>query len=322
VQLAIAADRNETTIQGQESSAASSAASTAATLAGQENQAEISRLSQIEQNARDAEKVSFWNPDYNKDDPNSPKVNTFDLVGGKAVDSAGNPVSTDNLTPYKAVSPNSMNATDVIGYRAKAEIDEEFDIKEEKRKAAAIKQLENEELAGKIDNTIWRSTAQRQILESPYLDQGVGYNFDALIGQYGQGPDGPAIQDLQTQLAAETVAGLVPAIAAAKLTPVSDKDMAAMKEQFVTAKTQPYGIIGFIARVNRNILSNQFDEGIAAGTHSEAQKDAYIKDLDASIIRSAGRNGYPDAEMVKNGISQGYIDYIRETDRRNQARGG
>ena len=89
-----------------------------------------------------------------------------------------------------------------------------------------------------------------------------------------------------------------------------------LKEEFVRAMNQPYGIIGFHASKGREALSKQFDIALQEGTHTAEDKDEIMKDYDATLIRSSAVQGYPDWQLINNGIDPEYIKYIREVDRR------
>jgi hypothetical protein len=171
-----------------------------------------------------------------------------------------------------------------------------------------------DEAAGGVANLQQRAGAPASILLNPLLPDAAGYNPQALLGRFGQGPKGAEIQDLQRQIASEQLGGLIPALAAADLTPVSDTDVKKLERKYTDAFTQPYGLVGFYAKEARPTFEQKYDEAIAAGKYTEADKAEYIKGLDTTLIRAAKLHGYPDHELIAAGVDPEYIRYVRMMD--------
>jgi hypothetical protein len=153
------------------------------------------------------------------------------------------------------------------------------------------------------------------ILEDPMLDAAMGWGGQSLLGEVGVGPEGAAVQDLQRRIRSDQLGGLIPALAEAKLTPVSDTDFKKLAAKYVSVRDQPYALVGFHATEGRALWNRKFDEAIEAGSLTEADREAALRNLDATLIRSAAMHNYPDSKLIQNGVDPEYIEYIRLLDK-------
>lgn len=140
-------------------------------------------------------------------------------------------------------------------------------------------------------------------INNPLLDQAVGFGPGRFAGEFGLGPDGEAVQSLQRNINTVMVDNLVPALKEAELKPVSDTDMKVIKSKFAQLGTQPFGHVEFVTNDYRKIWDRQFDRGIADGTHTQAQKDAYMDRLDNGVIRAAIQWDVPKQVLIQNGVN-------------------
>ena len=148
-------------------------------------------------------------------------------------------------------------------------------------------------------------------LDAPFLEEAVGMSANTLAGSVGLGNfgKGAQVQSTQRQIQQNVVNNLVPALTAAKLTPVSDKDLAKMESQFANAGTQPYGHVEFAVNNFRPLFDRKFDEAIRDGVQTPEAKAEYMLNLDKQIAKSAVLYGYPAEELRKAGVDPEIIEW-------------
>jgi len=289
----IARDRNLTTTRGQDLTAGT-------TIRGQDLTAGTAAATQRNANLRDVETVSFFNPKAGE--PGEAPTLSYYLRGGRVEDGSGNEVDISKLTPYKALSPQALDVTGVKVKPTAAQIEEE-------QNAAAALQSSR----GRFSNLDNLATYSRQEAKDF-----TGYNPQALLAEFGQGPEGVKAQQFAKMTATEEVGGLLPAIKAAKLTPVSDNDVKIVREQFVNARDQPETIAQFYAYGGRQFMDATIQNSIKMGDITPAEGQQLQQDYDKKAGTLAIKWGYDPQQLIVAGMDPELVRFLVEAKKRDE----
>lgn len=122
----------------------------------------------------------------------------------------------------------------------------------------------------------------------------------------GGNEKGDQIQSLQKNFSTALIDGTGARMEEINLKPMSDPDRKFLGEDLPTANTQPYGWVDWGVNRYRALLNKKFDEGIAAGTHTESQKLDYMFALDKALASQALHEGtnYPIEKLLSRGVSE------------------
>ena len=274
---AIADAGNNVTMRGQDMSGQQAAA----VLAGQ--------------NARDVTLPSFFNP--RAGEPGEPQVLTYRQMGEQVVDNNGQRVDITGMAPYSAVSPQSL---DLAGSKPTAA----------QAKADAEGETQLGKLTGRFANI--RKLASYTAQEA---NDFTGINPQALLGKFALGPDGKRAQQFQKLQSVEEIGGLVPSIAEAKLTPVSDTDVRLVREEFVNSMDQPETTAQFYAYNGRQFMERtvKFNEGKSI---SAVEGKDIMAEYDRETANLALRWGYAAEDLITAGYDPKLVAYTAEKIRR------
>tara|TARA_R110000868_G_scaffold85100_3_gene239612 strand:- start:750 stop:2105 length:1356 start_codon:yes stop_codon:yes gene_type:complete len=232
--------------------------------------------------------TAYHNPAYDPTDTtSSPVVQARIRPDGNAEDEKGNFMSASGLVPWKPGTDGSTQQLSAAQIKAQAE-----------QKAAV---LDVDPLRGGIVST---PASVVSVLRDPWLGSGTGQSWDRIKGQYlpGLTDDGPAIADYQRRVQGQLLDGLIPALIEARLAPVSDSDMDALRERYVDIGSEPFGVVGYMTDEYRPRFNRAFDDAIAAGTHTLEQKQEYMDQVDGALIDAAIKVGYPMERLVTQGL--------------------
>ena len=226
----------------------------------------------------------YHNPNYNPDDENSsPTVSYRIRPDGLAEDQNGAVIDATSLTPWKAGTEGST------GNMTKAQI-------------KAMEDAARDPVAGDFTTS---PANMISILDNKYFPTGTGQTVDRLKGQFFPSltEEGPAIEDFQRQVETQLVDNLVQDLSAAKLTPVSDKDLETLRGKLAGVENTPYAILGFMTQELRPKLARGFDEAIKKGVRTEEDRQNYMNQVDAAYIRAAQKIDYPLERLVTQGVN-------------------
>ena len=256
----------------------------------------IADQSQTEQSLRDVTETSFFNPKAGESGE-SP-VLTYRVKDGRVVGNDNMPIDVTNMTPYKAISPQSL---DLAGSKPTAAQIED----------AADAQAGLTELTSRFPNMT--RLAQYSLDD---VNDFTGYNPQALAGKYGQGPEGVKAQQFSSMMSAEEVGGLLPAVKAAKLTPVSDTDVDIVREKFVNARSQPGTISQFYAYEGRQFMDRTIKHNENNGSITKAEGAEILADYDKQAATLALNWGYEPKHLITAGMDPDLIKYLVEAKKR------
>jgi len=226
----------------------------------------------------------FHNPKYDPEDENSsPTVSYRIRPDGLAEDQNGAVIDATSLTPWKAGTEGST------GNMTKAQI-------------KAMEDAARDPVAGDFTTS---PANMISILDNKYFPTGTGQTVDRVKGQYFPSltEEGPAIEDFQRQVETQLVDNLVTDLKSAKLTPVSDKDLATLRGKLAGVENTPYAILGFMTQELRPKLARGFDEAIKKGVRTEEDRQNYMNQVDAAYIRAAQKIDYPLERLITQGVN-------------------
>ena len=266
------------------------------TIRGQDMTQENAEAVQAGQNLRDVQVVSFFNPKAGE--PGEPPTLSYYDRNGRIEDMAGNEVDIRGLTPYQAMSPQSLDAAGARPTAAEIEEGSEGEASLRNR----VGRFSN------LDNLATYSLEQARDF--------TGYNPQALAGKYGVGPQGVAAQQFNQIVSAEEVGGLLPAIKEAKLTPVSDNDVKIVREQFVNAQSQPETIAQFYAYGGRQFMSSTIEHNIGLGTITAEEGAEIQNEYDRKAATLALNWGYDPQQLVVAGMDKDLVNFLVEAKKR------
>ena len=248
---------------------------------------------------RDVELISFFNPKAGE--PGEPATLSYYVRNGRVEDMGGVEVDVQGLTPYKALSPQSLDAA---GARPTA-----AEIEEASESEASLRNRVGR--FSNLDNLATYSLEQARDF--------TGYNPQALAGKYGAGPQGVKAQQFNQIVSAEEVGGLLPAIKEAKLTPVSDNDVKIVREQFVNAQSQPETIAQFYAYGGRQFMSSTIEHNIGLGTITAEEGAEIQNEYDRKAATLALNWGYDPQQLVVAGMDKDLVNFLVEAKKRGDS---
>ena len=229
---------------------------------------------------RDAKYQAFLNPNYDPNNPNSSRTLYYREQGGVFRDSNDNPVDVTYLQP-------------ILGTEA-----------------------EGKKLTTTPDPTKGQGVARPSLAidilsDMPLLDKSTGaLDWERQLGRFGYGPDGERVQSLQRKMTESTLGGLIPDLKDAELKPISDTDLRALRAKYPDADTQPYGHVDFYVTTYRDTFDRKFDEAIASGAKTPAEKAQYMDSLDKALVNAALEADYPTELLRKHGVNPELIELI------------